>query len=291
MEELTPWQLLMFREFFSNLSLTILIFLLGRNQLIIMRFSVILAAVMLYLVLVSVVLGADSTTTTLPRTSTTLPKTTTTIVGDPECELLGYRCVQACIPENTVNKQCPSGKVCCQKTTSTTTDSKCKDSDGGKNYYVLGKTYDYIKFFPENPAMDKCEGSVLSEYYCRQDGYVDNVKFNCPNGCRNGVCGIETSTTTLPCKDSDGGINIYEKGDCFDKSKPRSDSCVNSKNLREYYCKNNKCNQKVITCGSQCLLKEGRCQPTIITVSSNNQIPQVNAAIVRVLKVLGFKIE
>ena len=119
----------------------------------------------------------------------------------------------------------------------------CKDSDGGLSYSVRGQT----KLINPNPNStstgfdDVCLNSVtLSEGYCR-DNEIITQKYDCPNGCSDGVCVGEVKTPegdimnscldnptswwdqqtnqcykefskeliATSCSDPDGGINKY----------------------------------------------------------------------------------
>ncbi len=72
------------------------------------------------------------------------------------------------------------------------------------------------------------------------------------------------------CDDSgDGGKNYYEKGTTKKGTRSKTDFCINSKKLREYYCKGNRiasvrydCSKKGMVC------RKGRCVEDTITCSS-----------------------
>ncbi len=99
--------------------------------------------------------------------------------------------------------------------------SSCVDSDGGKNYNVTG----VVSYDGKNYTDFCSEGSnkVLMERYCLSNGQRDtygnmhmNGYYECPNGCKNGAC-LPSSTSnaannSIPCKDSDNGLNYYIKG-------------------------------------------------------------------------------
>jgi hypothetical protein len=80
----------------------------------------------------------------------------------------------------------------------------CTDSDGGKNYYTKG-TVTVCTFYVDGggcgAAVDQCssDGTTLTEGYCDgTDG--KSVKYECPNGCRNGVCIKTIQKNTYPSK-------------------------------------------------------------------------------------------
>ena len=170
----------------------------------------------------------------------------------------------------------------------------CVDSDGGRIYSIKGTTSmrngllvytDSCHEVPgnqENPDVSITSAAILNsinnggditlyywlkEYYCSGDS-VQSEYFRCPNGCIEGACsGYED------CTDSDGGINVYEKGTVTFHEQSQSDYCdyepqhtgfnqtieVPVYNLTEMYCENNMMQYVYLTCpeGKEC--KEGRC--------------------------------
>jgi len=82
---------------------------------------------------------------------------------------------------------CPNGcsNGACVSTT-TTNQTTCTDSDGGKNYNVKGaRTYGSYTY------SDYCngDGTAVVELFCGPDAEI----YTCPNGCSDGAC---VSTTT-----------------------------------------------------------------------------------------------
>jgi len=190
----------------------------------------------------------EPTTTTIPEPTTTTPATTTTtiLVEPPES-------TTTTIPEPTTNTTVPA------TTTTTIPEPECTDSDGGKNYYVKGKagsperkavyvngdkTEGYIDYYD-----DSCQGmydtpgnlirytGVLFESYCEEgelegeqkiEGKLEWESYTCPNGCLDGACINETTTTTIPsatCTDSDDGRNYYVKGTAKGVNTEGTDFC------------------------------------------------------------------
>ena len=139
----------------------------------------------------------------------------------------------------------------------------CTDSDGGQNYNVNGivnygnwTRADRCGSFDGNPSNDLND---LNEFYCRSDGEPVEEVYKCPNGCKDGACVQETDNTSV-CTDSDGGNNVYKKGETTETgiiNKVTSDSCVvwtgKSTNLVDY--------TPVPDCsGSMCFLFERLCE-------------------------------
>ena len=76
----------------------------------------------------------------------------------------------------------------------------CTDSDGGRNYFVNGKTkgycFDCNTDDKNRDVYDVCAKDIypgsnandLFEYRCNAQGYFDSETYACPNGCQNGAC-------------------------------------------------------------------------------------------------------
>jgi hypothetical protein len=128
---------------------------------------------------------------------------------------------------------------------------KCKDGDGGKNYYERGGVD-----FKGEIYFDYCKDkNVLIEKICLNEG-LSVVDYNCPFGCKNGSCVSES------CYDSDMGIDYYNQGILKLKHtyNTHTDSCINEKTLQEYYCPMDQGDYAVshyYTCPEGC--KEGKC--------------------------------
>lgn len=88
----------------------------------------------------------------------------------------------------------------------------CSDSDGGKDYYMLGQLSVKSTSNPGpscyggggsggggagSPITDSCgNDDVLRERICNADGTAGFVEYTCPNGCSNGVCLEEQTPAT-----------------------------------------------------------------------------------------------
>jgi len=118
---------------------------------------------------------------------------------------------------------CPSGYECSDGTCVETVHT-CTDSDGTDIY-----TYGYITYDSAN-YYDYCANSThILEYYCSGSPY--SVLFFCGLGysCSGGKC-IAT------CSDSDGGVDISERGTARYGSSYSTDSCSSRTTVTEYYC-------------------------------------------------------
>ncbi|MBS3080217.1 hypothetical protein J4221_01990 [Candidatus Pacearchaeota archaeon] len=91
--------------------------------------------------------------------------------------------------------RCPNGckdGACIQSNiTSNVSDVTCTDSDGGKNYEVRG--YTCVGNDCKNDSCVVLDGNIfppfnLIEYHCQSNSDRGSVNYNCPNGCKDGVC-------------------------------------------------------------------------------------------------------
>lgn len=95
--------------------------------------------------------------------------------------LVEYSCsAEGIFRENYI---CPKGYFCsegaCVKD-----KSICKDTDGGRSFFVGG-----IVTRADSSYDDYCVTDVMvGEYYCMGDGSVGMAKQSCAYGCRDGAC-------------------------------------------------------------------------------------------------------
>lgn len=91
-----------------------------------------------------------------------------------------------------VNMSDPNWKEKLTMPVAISTDIKCVDSDGGKDYFTAGKVYVY----DENPKIDSCvRHRFLREWYCSGDTSVSTFVV-CKKGCKAGACLPENPVTT-----------------------------------------------------------------------------------------------
>lgn len=116
----------------------------------------------------------------------------------------------------------------------------CRDTDGGKAYYVQGTA---------GNETDECTSPTrLTEYFCSSDGIGVEENIRCP--CEDGAC---------ICMESDRGRNYYRKGSIVWDPHERVDECIDSRQLREYYCDGNEVQEETIYCFS---CRNGACECT-----------------------------
>ena len=63
----------------------------------------------------------------------------------------------------------------------------CKDTDGGKNYFVKGITTYTDRFGRATTYTDSCRFRTLTEYYCYK-GNSYKISYSCASGCIDGKC-------------------------------------------------------------------------------------------------------
>ncbi|MBD3252649.1 hypothetical protein GF386_02880 [Candidatus Pacearchaeota archaeon] len=165
-----------------------------------------------------------------------------------------FDCTRECL-DNEIDDSVQSCKCVNNKCVAAYQDGFCKDSDGGKNFYVKGELdvgcdegadcgifYDYCK-----------DDKTLFENYCL-DGEPGDKLYECPNGCKDGKC-IEDSESV--CKDSDNGKEYWIKGEVYVSGNSHSDYCKTEKILVEKYCLEN--NMQVVEYECPDFCKDGGC--------------------------------
>jgi len=157
----------------------------------------------------------------------------------------------------------------------------CTDSDGGKNYSIKGVVGFYCggagpggNCFSSDSCLTKIK---LRETYCSINGFEEEF-FNCSYGCEDGLCLQEEQSKPIlesnqsesinetACTDTDGGINIYEKGyvehEAYGEMRKEYDRCESGEVIDEFYCNEGIVNTKELICPNGC--QDGACieQPT-----------------------------
>ena len=107
---------------------------------------------------------------------------------------------------------CPSGYKCDDGACVPASNVLCTDSDGGFNLNVRGTTTD-----SSGSSTDFCfQNNEVTEYSCLNDYSKEMRSLRCGGGeiCIDGACVINSSLwENSPCNDSDGGNNIYVRGE------------------------------------------------------------------------------
>ena len=97
----------------------------------------------------------------------------------------------------------------------------CSDPDSGKNIYQYAHTYGFRKFSSsDNPSRDlriRTGGadSCGTEYYCDEEGFIQSVHLECPNGCKDGACINDSAKYIIP---QDFGVLNYNGKNIFDSN-------------------------------------------------------------------------
>jgi hypothetical protein len=137
------------------------------------------------------------------------------------------------------------------------TFSSCTDTDGGKDYFVKGKCYEFNLYRGEDLCLNS---SVCLEFYCNSNNKCVTEQIRCSkvngsNGeCSNGRC--KRIPSPMNCSDSDGGIVPFVKGTVRYQGsngmgKDYPDACFGD-SLVEYFCQFNLPTSTMIECGEGC---------------------------------------
>ncbi len=165
----------------------------------------------------------------------------------------------------------------------------CTDSDDGKNYYIKGT----LSSSGGESFTDYCQTDVrLNEMYCVDKNSYSSVEFDCPNGCKGGVCVEETGKG---CTDSDGGINYYVKGTARGigqkgeaQTGEYTDFCTSTGTIYERYCTEDNTVGYIITACKNSVCKDGACvEKTKIKLAPNAFIIEYNETMINQLKIDG----
>ena len=212
---------------------------------------------------------------------------TETVCTPPQKTCLDTQTVTAYQCENnklkTIQTPCPAayecrGGTCTEKVQPVV--KACEDTDG-KNSATPGKTTANGKTYE-----DSCNAiEMVKEYYC-EGGKLQNLLTNCPSGttCQNGACKEAPSY----CKETDDGINstkygevTIEKGNIFELYK---DNCINVTTIREYYCEDNRVQNKPIDCDSGASCKNEVCGRIDYCTDTDSGINSIIKGVVTVLE-------
>ena len=141
-------------------------------------------------------------------------------------------------------------------------DELCKEKDSGNDPYTGASIKGKNKFGKMVEFTDRCTSAdTVLEFYCKNDE-VASISTQCSFGCDN----EKSQCIIAECTDSDDGLAIYKKGttsgavfgETADVKSVKDDTCVNDKQLREYYChKTGAVSSDVIDCTYGC--SESRC--------------------------------
>lgn len=143
-------------------------------------------------------------------------------------------------------------------------DFTCTDTDSGKDTYAKGT----VTIFGSK-YVDYCyNGKNVWEYYCnidkisKKEGLVQSMTalgFTCKYGCLDGAC-LPTPSTDK-CSDSDAGYDVYKKGIVTTPKTAFTDSCIDTKTIKEYSCFNNQVHSSVSSCPLDKTCRDGFCLP------------------------------
>ena len=138
------------------------------------------------------------------------------------------------------------------------TQNECIDTDHGTAYNTRGRTYGF-EFGRMFEYIDECvTDTLVRKYYCTS-GQPTALAYDCPYGCREGVCIIQD------CTDSDNGENYYVSGitnsTLYGVETSFIDQCTDVNTLEEYSCSiTGEINSTAYDCASGC--SNGACLNT-----------------------------
>ncbi len=154
----------------------------------------------------------------------------------------------------------------------------------GKIIWSPSSKEDCFAFFADKESKEDCENATVKKgnCLCKEDEFLyeeECEKLECKYNeypsehkckkleCKEGEVIFENSCVSAQCNDSDKGINPNKVGVCKDvyrgESSEAEDQCITSKNLREFYCKDNQCEVESFDCEEYCYEKGfsyGKCK-------------------------------
>ncbi len=143
---------------------------------------------------------------------------------------------------------CPEGSEC---SAGRCASPECMDSDGGQAADALGTTARGAE-----RQTDEClDEATVKEYYCSAAGGIASISLACGSGkvCADGACAAAV------CSDSDGGMDIFERGTVREGGGVYTDYCSGTSSVKEYYCSGDTMVQATANCGDEYYCSDGRC--------------------------------
>jgi len=142
----------------------------------------------------------------------------------------------------------------------------CKDSDGGSDSLVKGKT---TKNGEE--VSDECVGvGAVLEYYC-ENSEIKNTTIVCPLDytCKDGVCARE-EPPPMVCSDTDEK-DIYTKGTVSVAGHTYEDVCTDARLVKEYFCEGDEAENLIFQCPNGYRCEGGKCTELEQTCSDTDE--------------------
>lgn len=168
-----------------------------------------------------------------------------------------FFCLDGQIANETLD--CPAGYECRLGECAVKPEEipPCLDSDEGTDYLTAG----HVEYRGKNYSDECVMVDQVREYYCR-DGSLKSTNFVCDPGsqCKAGRC------FELPanCTDSDGGKDKFKIGTLtiykgYMMTSMEKDYCIDSNNVREYFCSDSTVGSEVMECGENYECEDGIC--------------------------------
>lgn len=160
----------------------------------------------------------------------------------------------------------------------------CTDSDGGENYFTKGIAGKGGKIL-----QDRCtNGNSLEEYYCGGPD-VKMRAVSCPQdyACTNGAC----NRIELPgCIDTDGGQDIYARGELRVGGRVYTDICSAPDTVREYFCNGDFAENVIRNCPPDSSCSDGACvRNPQVCIDSDNGLNATVFGEVNITDPAGFR--
>lgn len=120
---------------------------------------------------------------------------------------------------------CQGGRICSGGSCA----FQCTDSDGGNDTMTVGT----VSVGTANYTDSCASASAVKEYYCNGNSAASSsIECGVGYGCDAGKCVLSPS----PCNDTDGGDSPTVRGTASTDFVSKTDYCIDSGTLREYYC-------------------------------------------------------
>ena len=133
--------------------------------------------------------------------------------------------------------------------------------DNYPDLFIKGKTTaregNSVDFCNKGGKVNECSGPdcYLNEHFCFSESLIGQKSdILCPNGCKDGAC---LKGEPSVCTDTDGGKNYDVKGYITESGVEVPDYCIDSYNLKEFFCDNRALKEIVYKCPDGC--EDGAC--------------------------------
>ena len=145
----------------------------------------------------------------------------------------------------TINNECPSGYGCNQGVCEEQ-PFICSEDDFGNDTTTRSRTLVTRGMDILFDNADEClDIAILREHYCALNGTAVTEEITAPSGKK---C-ISGKFIDSKCSETDGGLDIYERGVTTASGEEEEDDCITDYEIREYYCYGDEIYSKITHCG------------------------------------------